>query len=127
MRLVFVSNDPKAAPGPASFSSFSVAYPNILGVKYEQPWFGGNYIEFVIRPVQDGGLATGSIVKCQLRVDGRGLYEFSASLGARMNAERNKRVEVNTLPVYTPPTNQNSGMNQSSAQVPNDLPPGYSV
>ncbi|KAG8819408.1 hypothetical protein FRC17_010462 [Serendipita sp. 399] len=146
MRLVFISNTPRETPGPVSFSTFSIAYPNILGLKYEQPWFGGNYIELVIRPVQDGGLATGSVVKCQLRVDGRGLYEFSAALAACMNAERNKRMEANTLreylaigpyiprwiliattAVYTPPANQNSRTAQTSIPDPNELPPGYSV
>lgn len=120
MRFVFVAKNPRMTPGPSSFSNFSVAYSNILGTKYEQPWFGGNYIDITVRAVQDGGLTSRSVIKCQLRVDGGGLYSFSAALDQCMNAARAKQQEFNTLPVYTPPQPAN-------ASTPNELPPAYTI
>ncbi|CAG8703615.1 14123_t:CDS:2 [Acaulospora colombiana] len=99
MRLVFVSNDPRKEPTPTSFSSFSVHYSDILGNKYEQPWFGGNYVELIVKPIPEGGLLRrpGSVAKVQIRTDGAGLYQFSTTLNARMQAAYLKKQEVDAL------------------------------
>ena len=98
-KLVFISNNANTSAPPNSFSTFSAPFTSIIGTKYQQPWFGGNYIEVSFKPTADGGLPVGAIATCQLRVDG-GLYEFYATLQQRIEAAMRKRQEFITLREY---------------------------
>ncbi|KIM29588.1 hypothetical protein M408DRAFT_115953 [Serendipita vermifera MAFF 305830] len=132
MRLVFISNNGQVSESSDTFSTFSVLFSSIVGTKYQQPWFGGNYIEVTFKPTPDGGLPVGALATVTLRVDGGGLYEFCAALQQRMEAARVKHQESNTLPVYTP-SRDNTTRPADSSTAPhildasNELPPAYTI
>lgn len=124
-------------------------YQSILGLKYEQPWWGSNYISFSIVPAPNGGLTggAGAIVKCELRVDGRGLYEFSAAFEREIEAARQRKLEANTLrescmtlfcayrqlmcifpAAYTPPSQPTAdSVRREPNPGPEELPPAYDI
>lgn len=96
-QLVFVSNNSQVTTSANSFTSFSSTFASIVATRYQQPWFGGNYIEVAFKPTPEGGLPVGAIATIQLRVDGGGLYEFCATLQQRIEAAKRKNQELNTL------------------------------
>jgi hypothetical protein len=152
-KFVFVSSNDQGSLAN-SYSTFSALFTSILSVNYVQPWFGGNYIEIAFKPTPDGGLPVGAIATAQLRTDGRGLYEFSATMQHSMEVARRKQQEATTLresmsqhaerlmteyhstAVYTPPRS-NAGAAIQSLQpplaspqlldTPNELPPAYTI
>ncbi|EIN11054.1 hypothetical protein PUNSTDRAFT_64772 [Punctularia strigosozonata HHB-11173 SS5] len=71
-RLIFV-----AAPS-ASFESLSVPLHSILSTKFEQPYFGANYVTIDIKPSPEGGLTDGT--KAEIRVKDQGLFGFVSVL-----------------------------------------------
>jgi hypothetical protein len=152
-KFVFVSSNDQGSLAN-SYSTFSALFTSILSVNYVQPWFGGNYIEIAFKPMPDGGLPVGAIAMAQLRTDGRGLYEFSATMQHWMEVARRKQQEASTLrelishyakrlptehhstAVYTPPRSD-TGVTTQSLQpssasphlldTPNELPPAYTI
>lgn len=51
---------------------------SILSTKFEQPYFGQNYLAFEIKPSADGGLTDGTAV--EMRFKDRGMFEFVGTL-----------------------------------------------
>jgi hypothetical protein len=96
-KFVFVSSNDRQGSLVNSYSTFSALFTSILSVNYVQPWFGGNYIEIAFKPTPDGGLPVSAIATAQLRTDGRGLYEFSATMQHSMEVARRKQQEASTL------------------------------
>jgi len=129
------------------FKSFTGLYQSILSTKYEQPWWGGNYISFSLIPTPDGGLTggAGAVVNCELRVDGGGLFQFCSAFQNEIERARQRKLDAGTLrklgfcftldfsdirctAVYTtstaPPVNPAL---VSEASAPSDLPPAYTI
>lgn len=50
----------------------------LLSTKFEQPYFGSNYLEVDIRPSRDGGLSDGTTA--EIRFKDKGLFEFVSAL-----------------------------------------------
>ena len=50
----------------------------ILSTKFEQPFFGANYLVIDIKPSPGGGLSEGT--KAEIRLKDKGLFEFVSSL-----------------------------------------------
>lgn len=61
-----------------SFESLSVPLDAVLSSKFEQPYFGANYLVLVIRPSLGGGLTDGTSI--EIRFYDRGLFEFVSVL-----------------------------------------------
>lgn len=78
MQLIFVSTAPPNSAIKPSFDSLSVPLTSILSTKFEQPYFGQNYLIIDIKPALDGGLTDGS--KAEVRLKDKGLFEFVGSL-----------------------------------------------
>ena len=49
-----------------------------MTTKFEQPYFGGNYLVLDIRPSPEGGLTDGT--KAEVRFKDKGLFEFVGTL-----------------------------------------------
>jgi WW domain-binding protein 2 len=94
--VFLADNSPNSA---RPFKSFTGLYQSILSTKYEQPWWGGNYISFSLIPTPDGGLAggAGAVVKCELRVDGGGLFQFCSAFQNEIERARQRKLDANTL------------------------------
>ena len=75
--MIFVSDAPSGAPKP-TFDSLTVPLTAILSTKYEQPYFGQNYLVIDIRPVAEGGLTDGT--KAEVRLKDKGIFEFVSVL-----------------------------------------------
>ncbi|OSX59505.1 hypothetical protein POSPLADRAFT_1150989 [Postia placenta MAD-698-R-SB12] len=119
-RLIFVSD---GAPRSA-LESLSVPLTALLSTKFEQPYFGSNYLEVDIRPSRDGGLSDGTTA--EIRFKDKGLFEFVSALEkTRERAVYMKRQSADDedegLPSYSPPEPGPS----YSARVPDEAPPGY--
>lgn len=82
LQLIFVSSLPQSSAsstGPKpSFESLTIPLPSILSTKFEQPYFGPNYLTLDIRPSPEGGLNDGT--KAELRFKDKGLFEFVGTL-----------------------------------------------
>ncbi|KAH7926768.1 hypothetical protein BV22DRAFT_1194101 [Leucogyrophana mollusca] len=121
-RLLFTTPDGgKIRP---SFDSLSIPLPSILSTKFEQPFFGANYLGIDIKPSAGGGLTDGT--KLEIRFNDRGIFEFVSILDkTRERAIYMKRQaamgEDEGLPTYT-----SSGTDAGSSN-PEDMPPGYEV
>lgn len=74
IQLIFTS---LAAPAP-SFESLSVPLHAILSTKFEQPYFGANFLAFEIKPSPEGGLAEGT--QAEIRLRDRAMFEFVSLL-----------------------------------------------
>jgi WW domain-binding protein 2 len=74
-QLIFVS---AAKSSNVVFDSLSIPLPSILSTKFEQPFFGANYLTIEIAPSQGGGLTDGS--KAEVRFKDKGLFEFTSAL-----------------------------------------------
>jgi len=118
-RLIFVSDGASKAP----LQSLSVPLPSLLSTKFEQPYFGSNYLEVEIRPSPAGGLTEGT--KAEIRFKDKGLFEFVSVLDkTRERAVYMRRQvadEEDGLPSYSPPE---AGPSYSGG-TPDDAPPGY--
>jgi WW domain-binding protein 2 len=80
-QLIFVANQPQPpAKGSESnsFDSLSVPLASILSTKFEQPFFGQNFLVVEIKPANEGGLTTGT--KAEIRLKDKGLFEFVSVL-----------------------------------------------
>ena len=70
LQLIFVSATPKSG----EFESLSVPLTAILSTKFEQPFFGQNFLVVEIKPAPEGGLTAGT--KAEIRLKDKGLFEF---------------------------------------------------
>jgi len=118
-RLIF------ATPGPnTSFESLSVPLSSVLWTKFEQPYFGANYLSFGIKPSPGGGLTDGTWAELRLN---HPMFEFVSLLEkTRERAIFMKRhaitEEEDAPPLYTQPASSSTA---SRAQTPSDNPPTY--
>ncbi|KAG0709920.1 hypothetical protein DFH29DRAFT_886512 [Suillus ampliporus] len=74
--LIFTT--PKEGKIKPSFESLSIPLDAVLSSKFEQPYFGANYLVLDIRPSPGGGLTDGTNV--EIRFYDRGLFEFVSFL-----------------------------------------------
>ncbi|EPQ58917.1 hypothetical protein GLOTRDRAFT_109461 [Gloeophyllum trabeum ATCC 11539] len=121
-RLVFVSDTKGQQP---SFDSLSVLLTSIQSTKFEQPYFGANYLVIEIKPTADGGLTEGT--KAEVRLKDKGLFSFVSVLEkTRERAIYMKRQSAldddETLPTY--PSTPDAGPS-GSVEMPADNPPAY--
>jgi len=118
-RLIFVSD----GENKSSLESLSIPLTSLLSTKFEQPYFGSNYLSIDIKPAPDGGLAEGT--KAEIRFRDKGLFEFVSVLEkTRERAVYMKRQSMDDdegLPTYTP---AEAGPSDSGG-IPDDAPPGY--
>ncbi|KLO14550.1 hypothetical protein SCHPADRAFT_872492 [Schizopora paradoxa] len=122
-RLIFVASKPDE-----DFNSLSVLLPSILSSKFEQPFFGSNFLAIEIKPHKDGGLTTGT--RGEIRLKDQGMFGFASSLEkARERAIYMKRQadsEADTLPLYEGADEPVQLEEVSVAPPgPGELPPGY--
>jgi hypothetical protein len=61
-----------------SFDSLSVPLASILSTKFEQPYFGNNFLAFEIKPSADGGLSEGT--KAELKFKDQAIFPFVSTL-----------------------------------------------
>ncbi|KZT06533.1 uncharacterized protein LAESUDRAFT_714265 [Laetiporus sulphureus 93-53] len=119
-RLVFVSDGSSKS---TSLESLSVPLTTLLSTKFEQPYFGSNYLGLEIKPAPEGRLTEGT--KAEIRFKDKGIFEFVSVLEkTRERAVYMKRQsadEEEGLPTYTP---GDAGPSYSGG-VPDDAPPGY--
>ncbi|KAH7909449.1 hypothetical protein BJ138DRAFT_230392 [Hygrophoropsis aurantiaca] len=116
-RLVFTT--PGGGKLKPSFDSLSIPLPSILSTKFEQPFFGANYLAMDVKPSADGGLNDGTVL--EIRFNDRGIFEFVNTLEkTRERAIYMKRQssleEDEGLPVYT---------SSAGPSAHEDMPPGY--
>ncbi|KAL4251097.1 WW domain-binding protein 2-like protein [Abortiporus biennis] len=107
-RLIFVSD---ASPNP-SFESLSIPLTSLLSTKFEQPYFGANYLALDVKPTPEGGLTDGT--KVEIRFKDKGIFEFASSLDkTRERAIYMKRQQVDEeegLPSYSSPVGEQGGL-----------------
>lgn len=60
------------------FESLSIPLTAILSTKFEQPFFGANYLVVDIKPTPSGGLTDGT--QAEIRLKDKGIFEFVSSL-----------------------------------------------
>ncbi|KAG2115905.1 uncharacterized protein F5147DRAFT_383899 [Suillus discolor] len=120
-RLIFTT--PKGGKPKPSFESLSIPLDAILSSKFEQPYFGANFVVLDIKPSVDGGLTDGTSV--EIRFYDRGLFEFVSVLEKTRERvvymKRQAAMEDDeNLPAYT-----SSGSAPGSSNSYADTPPGY--
>lgn len=77
--MIFVADEPSSkGPDSNAFESLSVPLAAILSTKFEQPFFGQNFLAIEIKPVDEGGLTVGT--KAEIRLQDKGLFEFVSVL-----------------------------------------------
>ncbi|KAI0337902.1 hypothetical protein BDW22DRAFT_1363472 [Trametopsis cervina] len=123
-RLVFVAhNAPPTAV--AGLDSLSIPLATILSTKFEQPFFGQNFLVLEIKPVAEGGLTNGT--KAEIRLNDKGLFEFVGVLEkTRERAIYMKRAgadEEEGLPGYSTPST--TAGPSAATIIPDEAPPGY--
>ncbi|CAG8589021.1 4142_t:CDS:2 [Paraglomus brasilianum] len=99
-RAVFVSR-----PAVAHFKSLSIPLMNLREGKLQQPWFGANYYQALVHPVEGGGMPCPGGLKITFKEGGG--FEFSTIF----NEVKNRLYEseghappdtIEPLPLYTP-------------------------
>ncbi|KAI5987776.1 hypothetical protein EDC04DRAFT_2821541 [Pisolithus marmoratus] len=117
-RLVFASQS--RGDAKPSFESLTIPLESILSSKFEQPFFGSNYLVLGIKPSVGGGLTHGTML--EIRSLNTGLFAFVSILEkTRERAIYMKRRSLDdeeNLPAYS------SGTAGSSSHY-DDTPPGY--
>ncbi|KDQ64113.1 hypothetical protein JAAARDRAFT_27738 [Jaapia argillacea MUCL 33604] len=123
-RLIFVANIQSPKP---PFESFSVLLPSIQSTKFEQPYFGANFLTLEVKPASDGGLTEGT--KVEIRLRDQGLFGFASLLEkARERAiymKRSQLAEEDNLPQYTSPRDESPARTPQPILPPGEAPPGY--
>jgi len=121
---VFIADVPTGSRKFA-FESISIPLTAILSTRFEQPYFGSNYLVIDVQPAPEGGLTHGT--KAEVRLMDKGLFEFVSTLEkTRERAIYMKRQAADDhddLPAYMPPPTIVAS--SSSAGIPDDAPPGY--
>ncbi|KIO12533.1 hypothetical protein M404DRAFT_124458 [Pisolithus tinctorius Marx 270] len=117
-RLIFTSHSGGSAK--LSFESLTIPLESILSSKFEQPFFGSNYLVLGIRPSVGGGLTHGTML--EIRSLNTGLFAFVSILEkTREKAIYMKRRSLDdeeNLPAYSSST-------AAGSSHYDDLPPGY--
>ncbi|KAI6034510.1 hypothetical protein BKA83DRAFT_4191016 [Pisolithus microcarpus] len=117
-RLIFTSRSSGSAK--LSFESLTIPLESILSSKFEQPFFGSNYLVLGIRPSVGGGLTPGTLL--EIRSVNTGLFSFVGILEkTRERAIYMKRRSLDdeeNLPAYSSSTAGGSSHHD-------DMPPGY--
>lgn len=137
---------PPAQTGPDSFSSLSIPLTSILSTKFEQPYFGQNFLVIEIKPSPEGGLTHGT--KAELRFKDKAMFEFVSVLEKtrerfiymrRQSADEEEGLRASlashfplTLPSdhsravagYSTPSGGAAGPS-IPLPAPDDAPPGY--
>ncbi|GJE87430.1 GRAM domain-containing protein [Phanerochaete sordida] len=128
-RLIFVAAAP---PADGVLDSLSVPLTAILATKFEQPFFGANFLALDVRPTPGGGLADGT--HAELRFRDKGLFEFVGALEkTRERAiymRRQGADEEEGLPSYNSPgpslsTTPMPPNANANGEIPLDAPPAY--
>lgn len=122
-RLIFTTT--KEGKTKPSFESLSVPLDAILSSKFEQPYFGANFVVLDIKPSPGGGLTDGTNV--EIRFYDRGLFEFVGVLEKTRERvvymKRQAAMEDDeNLPAYT-----SSGSAAGASNAYADTPPGYTA
>lgn len=81
LQLIFVADeDPSAtkSSSPSPLESLSVPHTYLLSTKFEQPYFGSNYLILEIKPSSNGGLTDGT--RAEIRLKDKGIFEFASAL-----------------------------------------------
>ncbi|KAG0709923.1 hypothetical protein DFH29DRAFT_886526 [Suillus ampliporus] len=120
-RLIFTT--PKEGKIKPSFESLSIPLDAVLSSKFEQPYFGANYLVLDIRPSPGGGLTDGTNV--EIRFYDRGLFEFVSFLEKTRERVLYMRRQAamdddDNLPAYT-----SSSSAPGASHSYTDTPPGY--
>ncbi|KAI0326695.1 hypothetical protein GY45DRAFT_65361 [Cubamyces sp. BRFM 1775] len=127
-RLIFISDRPLDKHTPA-FESFVVPLECILSTRYEQPFVGANYLALSVKPTRGGGLPEVESVGIEVRLKGKGIYEFTCALDkARECAiymRRKSAEEDESLPAYSTPAPSGSSTPYAPGDIPDENPPGY--
>lgn len=74
IQLIFVSDN----GSKSGIESLSVPLLSISSTKFEQPYFGSNYLSIEIKPSPEGRLTDGT--KAEIRFKDKGLFEFVSAL-----------------------------------------------
>ncbi|OCH94499.1 hypothetical protein OBBRIDRAFT_789188 [Obba rivulosa] len=126
-RLIFVA-DTEGDASTTGMETLSVPLTSILSTKFEQPYFGANYLSLDVKPVHEGGLTDGT--RIEIRLKDKGIFEFVGSLEkTRERAiymRRQSAEEEEGLPSYTTPA-ESAGPSSyvGGSSVPDEAPPGY--
>ncbi|CAG8493153.1 15168_t:CDS:2 [Cetraspora pellucida] len=110
-RVLFISRPPLH-----NFQSLSVPILNLKDGKLQQPWFGANYYEAYLMPVQNGGLPSPGQLKITFKEGGG--YDFSScftELIQRLSESESYVLVEHTeqLPTYTPREDSTSTATQA--------------
>lgn len=73
-----MANSPSPTAGQPTFDSLTIPLTAILSTKFEQPYFGQNYLVLEIRPTPNGGLTNGT--KAEIRFKDKAMFEFASVL-----------------------------------------------
>ncbi|KAH7887500.1 hypothetical protein F5I97DRAFT_1935616 [Phlebopus sp. FC_14] len=121
-RLIFIAALPSAKAKQPSFESITVLLERILSTKFEQPFFGANYLAMTIRPSPNGGLTDGTTV--EIRFLNQPLFQFVGTLTKtrEMVIAMKKQLldDEENLPEYS-----SSGPVAGGSGAYEDMPPGY--
>jgi len=121
-RVVFVSR-----PALAHFKSLSIPLMNLREGRLQQPWFGANYYQAFVHPVEGGGMPCPGGLKITFREGGG--FEFSTIF----NEVKNRLYEseghappdtIEPLPLYTP---RATSSESQSADTTSTAPSGSSL
>ncbi|CAG8635818.1 102_t:CDS:2 [Racocetra persica] len=110
-RVIFISR-----PTLPNFQSLSIPLLHLKEGKLQQPWFGANYYEACLIPVQNGGLPSPGQMKITFKEGGG--YDFSScytELIQRLNESESYVLIEHTepLPTYTPREDSTSTATQA--------------
>lgn len=125
-RLIFVAAAP---PKDGVLDSLSIPLTSILSTKFEQPFFGANFLVVDIRPTPSGGLTEGT--RAEVRLKEKGLFEFVSALEkTRERAiymRRQSCDEEEGLPSYGSPAGPSLSGTPAPivTETPLDAPPAY--
>ncbi|EMD40353.1 hypothetical protein CERSUDRAFT_110946 [Gelatoporia subvermispora B] len=126
-RLIFVA-DAEGDASKSGLETLSVPLASILSTKFEQPYFGANFLSLEIRPSPEGRLTDGT--RAEIRLKDKGIFEFVGTLEkTRERAiymRRQSAEEDEGLPSYTSPAEPAGPSSYAGGSaVPDEAPPGY--
>lgn len=116
--------------GPkATLDSLSIPLQNLIASKFEQPFFGANYLALDVKPNADGGLSEGT--KVEVRFTDKGIFEFASLLDKTRERviymKRQQADEEDSLPTYTSPSAEAGSITPLPFVAPQagERPPNY--
>jgi len=126
-RLIFVS-DTEGSASKSGLETLSIPLTSILSTKFEQPYFGANFLSIDIKPAPEGGLTDGT--RAEIRLKDKGIFELAGILEkTRERAiymRRQSAEDEEGLPSYSTPA-ESAGPSSYAGEsgVPDEAPPGY--